>query len=248
MTSASIPPETPDQLVLPCVWDESLPATVQNPGVPPNFVLIDFENTQPKNLHRLLGLPIKVYVFTGENQAKISLDFAAAMQQLGESSTYVRMTGSGPSALDFHIAFYIGELAASEPDAHYYIVSDDKGFDPLVTHLNHRAGRRISVRRIGALAELPMLSDIPEAPNAKQLARVLSNLWKRQKSLPKTLESLEASIRSFFGCKATESDVTRLLEELQQRNFVVNANGKLTYHLPAPPNGQGQGQASRLVF
>jgi len=51
--------------------------------LPTNYVLIDFENVQPKNLEVLSNHPFKVFVFVDASQAKLSYDLAAAMQQLG---------------------------------------------------------------------------------------------------------------------------------------------------------------------
>ena len=51
-----------------------------------NYVLIDFENVQPKNLEILAEHPFKVYVFVGANQTKVSFDQAAAMQAMGMQS------------------------------------------------------------------------------------------------------------------------------------------------------------------
>jgi hypothetical protein len=48
-----------------------------------NYVLIDFENVQPKNLEILSNHPFKVLVFVGASRAKIPFELAAAMQQLG---------------------------------------------------------------------------------------------------------------------------------------------------------------------
>ena len=106
-----------------------------------NFVLIDFENVHPKNLELLAKHPFKVYVFVGENQAKIPFDLADSMQLLGKEARYIKITGNGQNALDFHIAYYVGVLAEQEPDASFYIISKDKGFDPLVRHLR---GLRLS--------------------------------------------------------------------------------------------------------
>ena len=80
--------------------------------MPSNYVLIDFENVQPKNLELLAEHPLKVYVFVGETQAKIPFDLADSMQLLGNNARYVKITGTGQNALDFHIAYYIGRLAA----------------------------------------------------------------------------------------------------------------------------------------
>ena len=76
-----------------------------------NYVLIDFENVQPKNLELLKGHGFKVIVFVGSKQVKISFDLACAMQSLGADAEYVKIEGNGPNALDFHIAFYMGNIA-----------------------------------------------------------------------------------------------------------------------------------------
>jgi hypothetical protein len=88
-----------------------------------NYVLIDFENVQPKNLEILANHPFKVFVFVGANQTKVSFDQAAAMQAMGDKARYIKIGGNGPNALDFHIAYYIGEFAAQEPDANFHIIS-----------------------------------------------------------------------------------------------------------------------------
>jgi hypothetical protein len=63
---------------------------------------------------------------------KISLETARALQAFGPDVEYVQMDGNGTNALDFHIAYYIGRLAAEYPDAYFHIISKDTGFDPLI--------------------------------------------------------------------------------------------------------------------
>lgn len=109
-----------------------------------NYVLIDYENVQPKNLEILKGHEVSVKVFVGEKLAKVPFDLASAMQALGDRGEYIKISGNGPNALDFHIAFYIGQIAAEDPDAYFHIISKDKGFDPLISHMktNHILGMR----------------------------------------------------------------------------------------------------------
>ena len=52
------------------------------------------------------------------------------MHQLGPRSSYVRLEASGSNALDFHIAYYLGNLVISDPTAYFHIISKDTGFDP----------------------------------------------------------------------------------------------------------------------
>ncbi|MGI8426538.1 MAG: PIN domain-containing protein [Actinomycetota bacterium] len=82
-----------------------------------NFVLVDLENVQPKNIGLLYGGPFKIKVFLGATQCKIPLDMARALQAFGPDVEYIQMDGNGTNALDFHIAYYIGRLAAGYPDA-----------------------------------------------------------------------------------------------------------------------------------
>ena len=58
-----------------------------------NYVLIDYENVQPKNLEILAKHPFKVFVFVGANQTKVPYDLAAAMQNLGDSASYIKISG-----------------------------------------------------------------------------------------------------------------------------------------------------------
>ena len=47
-----------------------------------NYVLIDYENVQPKSLDHLAGEHFRVIVFAGAQQ-KLTVDFAASVQPLG---------------------------------------------------------------------------------------------------------------------------------------------------------------------
>ena len=47
----------------------------------------------------------------------------------------MKIGGNGKNALDFYLAFYVGDLAAKDPEAGFHILSDDTGFDPLIKHL-----------------------------------------------------------------------------------------------------------------
>lgn len=113
------------------------------------YVLVDYENVQPASLGGLEGGDVHVIVFVGASQTKIPIELAAAMQRLGARGEYVRISGNGPNALDFHIACHLGERIARDPFADFRIVSKDTGFDPLVRHLRARG---FQVRRVGSIA------------------------------------------------------------------------------------------------
>lgn len=140
------------------------------------YFLIDFENVQPKALDRLKPGESRVKVFLGQNQNKLMLELVQALQPFGADAEYIQITGSGPDAVDFHIAFYIGRLAADEPGAAFNIISKDRGFDPLVRHLT---GLGINCCR---LPELP--GGATAAPAAKKATTATKSPAKVAKKAP----------------------------------------------------------------
>ena len=136
------------------------------------YVLIDFENVQPKTLDRLQPGSVRIKVFLGQHQNRLMLELAQALQPFGADAEYIAIQGSGPDAVDFHIAFYIGRLAAADPGAAFTIISRDKGFDPLVRHL---VGLGIPCQRIPDIEGTPATTK----PAAKKTAKAV------QKAVPK---------------------------------------------------------------
>lgn len=192
------------------------------------YVLVDFENVQPKNLELLKEHPFRVLVFIGANQTKFPRHFVVAMQALGEQADYVEIAGSGPNALDFHIAYYIGELATREPGAQFHIISKDRGFDPLIRHLR---GKNIRVRREKDLAEIPELR-IPDTTSLdEQIDAIVKNLRQRGHSRPRKVKTLQNTINTLFARKLDQSGLDALTDELVRRKLIVVKQNNVSYRL-----------------
>ena len=119
-----------------------------------NIVLIDSENVKPEYLEKLKLENFRVFVFVSMNLKRVDFPIAKALQALGANGNYVQISGHGPSALDFHIAYYIGKLSAAHPDAYFHIVSKDKGFDPLIKHLKEQ---KVLCCRSSSVLEIPWI-------------------------------------------------------------------------------------------
>ena len=104
----------------------------------PNIVLIDYESVQPAALELLARDHFRVLVFVGATQHKLPFDLVAAAQRLGPRAEYIKIAGVGRDALDFHIAYYVGKLAAADRTEFFHIISKDGGFDPLILHLKEQ--------------------------------------------------------------------------------------------------------------
>ena len=194
-----------------------------------NYVLIDFENVQPKNLELLTKHPFKVFVFVGASQVKVPFDLADSMQLLGNDARYIKISGNGQNALDFHIAFYVGELAGKDPDAHFHIISKDKGFDPLIQHLRDR---KINILREKDLGEIPLLRVPTTTSMNEKVAAIVKNLGGRGQSRPRKVRTLENTINTLFTKKLDKNELTALVKELQKRKLIVVNQSNVSYKLP----------------
>ena len=198
--------------------------------MPANYVLIDFENVQPKNLNILAAHPFKVFVFIGASQTKVPRHVAVAMQALGDRAQYVEIDGNGPNALDFHIAYYIGELAAADPAGHFHIISKDRGFDPLIRHLK---GKKIEVRRESDLAEIPNLRIPKKAKKDDKIDAIVKNLVNRGQSRPRKIKTLQNVIKNLVAENLDEAGLAALVDELQKRKLIIVNKGNIKYTLPS---------------
>lgn len=194
-----------------------------------NYVLIDYENVQPKNLELLKGHGFKVIVFVGSKQVKISFDLACAMQSLGADAQYVKVDGNGPNALDFHIAFYIGNIAAKDRDCYFHIISKDTGFDPLIKHLKTE---RIYAQREKDISEIPLLKISNSKSMAERIEAIVEFLRARGAAKPRAVKTLSNSINSLFMKKLEEDELARIMDELIRQKIVLMNGSKVSYQLP----------------
>jgi hypothetical protein len=196
--------------------------------VPNNYILIDFENVQPRNLSILEAHPFEVFVFIGANQTKVPRHVAVAMQAMAGRAQYVEIDGSGPNALDFHIAYYLGELSAADPVGSYHVISKDKGFDPLIRHLK---GKKIRVRRESDLAEIPNLRIPKKAKKDDKIDAIVKNLLGRGHARPRKVKTLQNTISNLVSEALTEKELADLIEEMRKRKLIAVNNGNIKYTL-----------------
>lgn len=194
-----------------------------------NYVLIDYENVQPEAMAVLNQEHFKVLVFVGANQAKVTFEVALALQQMGDRAEYIKISGNGSNALDFHIAFYIGVLAEIEPDAYFHIVSKDTGFDPLIQHLK---GKKILACRSKDVTEIPIVKAACSRSPIERLEVVVADLKRRGASKPRKLKTLGSTINSIFQKQLSEQEIDVLLASLQKDGYVTVTESGISYSLP----------------
>jgi len=194
-----------------------------------NYILIDFENVQPKALSTLDAEYFKIIVFVGASQKKISIDSAAALQHMGSNAEYIKITGNGSNALDFHIAFYIGKLAMQDPSAHFYIISKDTGFDPLIQHLK---AKKISITRSRDVSSIPFAKQTNKQPTIDKIETTITNLQHRGTSRPRTLKTLSSTINAIFQKQLSDKELESVIKALRNKKIITVSGTKVSYSFP----------------
>ena len=193
-----------------------------------NYVLIDYENVSPDNLDLLDQEWIRVLLFVGKNQTRIPISLAKSMQKMGTRAQYVEMAGTGHNALDFHIAYYIGRISACEEGVYFHIISNDQGFDPLITHLK---GEKIFCDRVTDILSIPALQQAMMVGKSleERVAFVKERIGKVNATRPRSRKTLVSHIGAMFAKSLPEEDVNAVVDALFAEGFAVENGKRLEY-------------------
>ena len=190
------------------------------------MVYVDYENMG--NIKKLLPIDGQYFFFIGNTQNSIPKSLVMATN--GIKVEWIAIEGSGKNALDFHIAYYLGKHT-SEPDAMHYILSKDKGYDPLVLSINKSAKSEI-VKRIISLEDLKS-HDVKESaenidPNYTTLVNKLNSMAKGKR--PKSEKKLESFIKTQVFSKMDDSAIKKLVDELYRNKIISKGqNNRISY-------------------
>jgi PIN domain len=193
-----------------------------------NFVLIDSENVKPEYIEKLKPEHFRVIVFVGANHKRLEFPVVKAIQSLGSNASYVQVTRHGPNALDFHIAYYIGKLSAANPDAYFHIISKDKGFDPLLTHLKDQ---KVFCCRSESVLEIPLVKSTDKLSPKQRAADFYEKRIASAKSRPATVTTLQNAILLHFHKLISEKEVAEVQEALTTDGRVLVNGKKVAYRV-----------------
>jgi hypothetical protein len=191
-----------------------------------NIVLIDAENVKPESIEKLKHEHFRVVVFVGTNQKRLDFPIVNAVHSLGANGSYVQISGTGPNALDFHIAYYVGKLSATNPDAYFHIISKDKGFDPLIKHLKEQ---KIFCSRSSSVSEIPLVKSSAKLPPKARAEDFYKKRIVSAKARPATLTTLQNAILSHFHKLLSPEEVASVVRALKQAGYVVVNEQKVAY-------------------
>lgn len=212
-----------------------------------HYILIDFENVQVKSLALLQGQRFRIWVFLGPKNTRLPTELVLAMKSLGDHADYILLDAGGHNALDFHITYYLGKLAAADPAGCFYIISKDTGFDTLIKHVN-KVG--IDCKRAVSIDALPFVvassatapvAKVPPIPKAKTASKkktqelvdlVLANLAKRKSAAPRTEKTLRSTIKTLAGAQYSDKEINAVFNRMVKMKYVVVEGARVSYNLP----------------
>lgn len=204
-----------------------------------SLLFVDLENVGKLDLN---GLPqnVQVLVFFGASQKTVPTQFMRAVHRLGPRFVPIDIEGHGKNALDFHVAYYLGEQLAANAQADCIVLSKDKGFDVLIKHLKQRG---FKVRRADSLAQaFPSTASksttkapasVPQdgADRGPPLLQAIDWLKSQVRTRPLKRKGLIAHLYTHFRKKLTEQEIEQVVAELMTKQLISEADGKLAYHL-----------------
>jgi NTP pyrophosphatase (non-canonical NTP hydrolase) len=185
-----------------------LPSGAALPTPIETHVFVDWENVQPgdDDVRTLVPDVTDIWLFHGPNQKGVGAQHVS----FGEKATPVKIARTGKNALDFHLSFYMGYIAARHPAARFVVVSNDKGYAPM---LEHAAELGFAARQVGFGSATQRTAKVATTSGAAKKATVAKNAPVKKAPLKKAAASTAgAAVKSALRSKsaATTESSTKL--------------------------------------
>ena len=84
-------------------------------------------------LRRLRSLR-RAWQRSGRSMARTKSSWPSSSKSAHDGVTAVPISRTGKNALDFHLSFYLGYVAAKHPTGRLTVIANDKGYDPMIVH------------------------------------------------------------------------------------------------------------------
>lgn len=196
-----------------------------------HFVFVDFENVQKVDLGLVEGKAVHVTLLLGKNQKKLEMALVQQIHQFADQVELVEVGASGHNALDMTLAYYLGRAIQRMPDAQFTIVSKDKDFEPMISHLRCKG---IKVDRCEIFSDAYQPASRKPAAQAKvpvdKLLKLISDFKTKPASRPGRKDKLMHHLQHYFGKKLTEPQLEEKLAELVRRKVLtIDPKGKVSY-------------------
>lgn len=193
-----------------------------------NYIFVDFENTQVHDVRLISGKPVILLLVMGDKQKQLPIPLIKQLLAHADQVGLIEANCAGKNALDFVLSYHVGQWAKQDPTGYFHIVSKDKGFDPLITHLKQL---KVSAARYDEFDQIPVFVDHQKTTVNDKILLLTERFSKPGVGRPAKREKLLAYINATFSRQLPESEVLGLVQDMQQRKLIaINGDNKVTYH------------------
>ena len=187
-----------------------------------NFIFFDFENVQESDLSRIRHDHVILVIVVGEKQKNLPISFTEFLQKHPGQLRLVKTPRQGKNALDFVLAYEIGQIISEDPEAYIHIISKDRGFDALIAHL--KSNNRLAARH-PSITEIPILFSTEE-----RLERLIDHLKDASRTRPRKLNTLENTVQQHFDKSLAPEVVDKTIKLLiRDKILTLSEAGKVEY-------------------
>lgn len=186
------------------------------------IVFVDYENLQPteEEIRRLIDDSTEIYLLHGALQRVLSAFWVDIAFELGRDRLHrIQLSSSAPNALDMFVPYYIGTMIAQNEPMSFKILSNDKGYDPLIDHLREKSVVIERLRRDLKTGGLQNFEPEPEIDLAELVDKVVERL--KLPNRPKKAVGLMNMVQSVLkSCGEPEIQLMDVRAELEREEWV----------------------------
>ena len=204
-----------------------------------HLVFVDLENVPEIDLEPMEGVPVHVTLFIGKKQTKVGVALFRVAHRLADQVALVEVGASGHNALDLVLASYLGRAAQRVPGGHFWIVSKDQDFDPLIGHLMEAGTNVARCDSFAALPFLPKVGVVAAAKSASTSPKTLADKRARliarlrnpaSRNRPSSEKALLAHIKTSLSKDASEATVNGIVRELTaDGTLTIEPTGRISW-------------------
>jgi hypothetical protein len=224
-------------------WTSAIMQTETTPYQPVNHVFVDLENVKSIDAAVIGGKHLRLQVFLGPQNKKLDVEVVEKLLENAQAVQLIRIATVGKNALDFVLAYHLGQAVFTDPKGYFHIVSKDAGFDALVDLLK---SRHVKVKRHTDWSTLHFQStpkaaaavvapvEVAKPAFSEAAQKLLENLRKNLKGRPKKEKTLIAHAMNYTGKDKpdAEAKAVKVVGELKKGKLIaVDDKGAVTYQL-----------------
>lgn len=113
-----------------------------------------------------------------------------------------------------------------DPGAFFHVISRDKGFDPLISHLK---SNKVLAGRWESIGEIPIVKSANQKSPKEKAEIFIAKLREPKVTRPRTGRTLSRALQAHFRETLDEKEIPLVIKAIVASGFLSIDGGKVTY-------------------